>query len=622
MASLEDLLWQTMPLAGASTELKSLPSYTALPSLLSPDEIPISNLLALKKIAPSDDVTVAKPDITADDYYKPLDTAVWRWKHAGGSPSIIGDVYARSRSSKYKSYKVLDSIEFGLETADAKGALKANIRVTNPAGKQIELPLTKDFVACKFATNGGTILKDQTALWKLPARLDQGLVIALIYTLPASGDPAPMTAADAAALKDEFMPSGAAAVAAGADVHGQATANVSDARVLVILSFATCKQGDDFAPGSLVGAGRVYPHILVMASLPLAKIEATVRLNRPQKTTTEDDEVEPPADIATKSPIVYIAGDVNKQFDGADCCSGPINSVFFTDANEMSELWPMPGPPPPFWPHFFAYYLLEPFQIHGNRTFNMVSHLPANCTTREADGLITRYLAMGKGAYTKIKKLPYQGEFDNVHMAPKMVLHNVQKVTHVSETTRKEHDTTAVETDVDMGTLHLDDISMAPFCAHDCLHTHWRWGKDDTDAAQCGFDGMIPYAKPGKPLVPDNQTVQVWLSAPNQFTYTATVWAFPNQPVANGQWQVIFHHGSAYALDIVAFNLAYSAKIGVEALAGEPRFTAADGTVITAPQSWSLFYWRLRWETVIGADGKVALRERVQPVNPGAAWAL
>ena len=130
----------------------------------------------------------------------------------------------------------------------------------------------------------------------------------------------------------------------------------------------------------------------------------------------------------------------------------------------------------------------------------------------------------------KIVKTAGQGEFDNLHIAPKMVV-RPQYVT--SKRIPKEK------------LLGLDRITMAPFCFHDCLHMHVRWGAGDNDAQNRGWrDEETPNALAGAPLVPTNQKVTLNLLSPTSFEYIAEA-----QGVRAGTWQIMLHDGPADALN-------------------------------------------------------------------------
>jgi hypothetical protein len=640
MASFEELLLQTMPFAGVRNAYNNRVAAThddergdeppppvpdEFPGLFSSDPIGFGDL-KVNPLEVGESFDVEKSEIATEDYEDPHSVSIWRWKHDGTAPWIIGEIYCRARSSRYTSCKVLDSIEWGLETDKTKGTLKNCVRITNLAGKQIELPLTKDFVTFKAAIEGGEISNDQTALWKLPANLDKSLVVAFVYSLAPGQPPRAMPADEVNALEDAFMPSGDAAAATGADVHGEVSADLEHPRVLVILSLTTCKQAEDYAPGSIVGMGRFYPHMMVMSSAPLARIEGTVRLNRPEEAFRDGDSVEPPDDIGDR----FV-----DQFKGPKgCCneydghSKKIGSIFFADANDFG-ISTLKDPPLPFWSNFFSYYMLDAYPTIKDETVLAVTRFADKVGIRTKDDLVVRQPVTGPADYAKLIKMPFQGEFDNIHMAPKMKL-NRTGVKRAIYTEMDDGPNPAVNAliysrpvntfAIPLDDLKIDEISMAPFCSHDCFHTHWRWGKDAKDPAQCGFSGMVPYKIPGGPLIPSNQSLQLWLRAPNLLTYTATVWGTDKTPIAANTWQVIMHHGSAYALDITAYVMACMAKLSVDTFAGQPKFYADEAldTSVTSPMSFSLFYWRLRWYMEL-VDGKPVLKERIVHKNLRAA---
>ncbi len=92
----------------------------------------------------------------------------------------------------------------------------------------------------------------------------------------------------------------------------------------------------------------------------------------------------------------------------------------------------------------------------------------------------------------------------------------------------------------------LDDIAMAPICAHDCFHMHWRWSDfaRATDLPNLGWDAHRPYQLAGWPLVPRNQHVFLRNPTPATLYYQADA----GPEVAAGQWTIINHHGAAYLL--------------------------------------------------------------------------
>jgi hypothetical protein len=184
-----------------------------------------------------------------------------------------------------------------------------------------------------------------------------------------------------------------------------------------------------------------------------------------------------------------------------------------------------------------------------------------------------------------VHKLARQGEFDSVHIAPKMIASPsvVEKHPHLAETLR--------------------NIAMAPFCIHDCLHTHWRWYDGFRPKKwTAGWSGTAenpgdPYAEPNAPQVPPNQQVRMTLigqcGTPQGYKYDAVA----RNPQA-GKWQVIFHHGAAYALDTSAF------LGGVLPKAMQAFLMQMEGGGLVPGDwfqpRWSLFYWHLRYALLGG----------------------
>jgi hypothetical protein len=144
----------------------------------------------------------------------------------------------------------------------------------------------------------------------------------------------------------------------------------------------------------------------------------------------------------------------------------------------------------------------------------------------------------------------------------------------------------------------LDDIVMAPFCVHDCLHTHFRWGgtPDYTDKEYTrGFEGRRPFRKKGAPMVPEGQSVYIKLDSEHSFTYRAVQESTPA-----GEWETYYHHGSFYAIqaDTAPMSLVTVTVQKIAADSHEPfvmktNFYPASKTSGTL--HYSPFYWRLRY---------------------------
>jgi hypothetical protein len=242
-----------------------------------------------------------------------------------------------------------------------------------------------------------------------------------------------------------------------------------------------------------------------------------------------------------------------------------IGSALFTDRNKKENPLPIP-----LWDNFFDYYYVDP----PPGKYTLVT--PAD---RGKDRIIPYSVTVHTvcdedfappdiASLRSVRKVAGQGEFDNIHLAPKMVF------------------APNVVSDPDFRNLNLAPVTMAPFCVHDCFHMHWRWGKTYDERTTLGWDGQKPYTKAGAPMVPGNQGVVMDLLSPASLRYTATA-----EKCVAGQWQIIMHHGGAYALS--ANYKTTLAKIG-------QIFGSVDGEQppIASPDlrmTWTEYYWRLRY---------------------------
>ena len=198
-----------------------------------------------------------------------------------------------------------------------------------------------------------------------------------------------------------------------------------------------------------------------------------------------------------------------------------------------------------------------------------------------------------------VTKLPGQGAFDNIHIAQKVIFESVLK-------------------DKRWANTHPDRVSMAPFCAHDCMHTHWRWGDaGSSDRWIKGWSNGFPYSKSGSPLVPENQEVEVklvaggaprafpginaatFIASPNGFEYAATA-----HDVDMLAWQYFYHHGSGYAVHMERSFDQFAGALSVN------RY----GLV----SNWASAYMMMRYDPGL-LNLASAITERVQMVGATAA---
>jgi hypothetical protein len=655
MPSLMDYLIETMPLAGAKQALNAWNSVTTADTNevvqqkkfedLTPEEL----RAVLRYVRRDEDYNAGVPQLRADASSSPQFQPLWGWTHAASDPAKITNVWCRVRGAGFSVYKVLDTLAWGLE--DPVGTFRDVVRVTNTSGDAIELPLTPEYVHSKWVAVRGHLPDDATPLWRLEAEHDKSMVVAFVYDIdPVTGktrslrDTAKQDPQLAAAL-DEFEKAAAllspeAAQAAGEDPAGNAAdpqtsheppkttapeeapwmtlmktgllmsprgaagsvdGQVGDtcktatgpARVLIVLSLTTCKERASFEPGGVVGFARIYPHLMVLANIPLQKIEGSIHYDRPASTSARGPDGRPDT-----------AGSCCKGYDSTD---GVIDCILVADVNTDDTKPPVPMP---FWSNLFAYYQPQAYDHFANRRFKMVRPDLTSPRQIDEDDCVVRHVTPPGSTVGEVHKEPRQGEFDNVHLAPKMKLVRVSAMVFQPRPGQSQE----ISFTVDRDKMRLDDISMAPFCAHDCLHTHWRWGKPGTAKWVLGWDATGPYKVPGAPMVPQNQAVEVWFAARNAMTYHVTV-----SPPAGASfiqpytWQVLMYHGSGYAVAMDAW-LKKAVDVGFHLLAPPPDFRGEDGSIISPlDSSWSLLYWWCRYGAELTADQKwFTVKERTE----------
>lgn len=157
--------------------------------------------------------------------------------------------------------------------------------------------------------------------------------------------------------------------------------------------------------------------------------------------------------------------------------------------------------------------------------------------------------------------------------------------------------------------MKLDPIYMAPFCSHDCYHTHWRWSVNEDKEWTKGWDATGPYRKSGAPMVPENQDVALEIQGPNKVSYHAYATPLPNQKFLKYlEWQITMHHGSAYAQGIADWTSSTMASVN-SFMAREmiEFYDASDNKIDNSAR----MYWYLRYFPAI-VGGKVVAKERVE----------
>lgn len=211
----------------------------------------------------------------------------------------------------------------------------------------------------------------------------------------------------------------------------KASVKLRRARVVVCVSLVCCKERADFEPGGILGMARFYPHVMAMANVPLTQFEARIRLERPFYSPHTDDMVK----VGSRTPIENIlVADTNQKH--------------FAEGHA-------PGPPLPTWDDQFDYYEVDDTPKFFGKELRVVS---AISTEREKAGLVKRHNIAGTGS-EMVHKMPRQGAFDSIHVAPRMAAPTAGPFA-------------PVKIDPKFGSWKFDKIAMAPFCFHDCMHTH------------------------------------------------------------------------------------------------------------------------------------------------------
>jgi hypothetical protein len=640
MASLFECLLKTMPFAAveeyASANHKSFADLTAAE---------VGQFVTLLPENQGFYVELPSVDPAVDRDSQPL----WAFSYTTAHPAEVGSIYCRVHDADYVGHHVADRVAWGLE--EPGGQLDPEIRVRFQAGGEVRLALTAEYLLWAFKVNRGHLPEDASILWRLESNLDTSIVAVFLFDIdPATGqvkktdfenvqDPkrreelremsravkelgsVPDATADPP-KGDEKRPARLSAVEGdiwgvrvlrGADfwpehpeggtsncrqpagidgsVGDTVDIHTEPARLMVVFSFTTCCERADFEPGGMVGFARCYPHLLVSATVPLALIDASAHIDRPKTMSKwhEDDR------------------DMN-----ASCCKPPydgwtqdIGSLLVTDANrDANALVPLP-----YWSNMFYYYMVDPYLREGSKRYHVVrldrrdARQSAVPLARREVVLKTAVLELGSGEPSDedgiVRKEARQGMFDSIHMAPRLRLMHVSRVIDGTSFNSARYPAE------DRAAWHFDDIAMAPFCAHDCLHFHWRWGTTAERRWTKGWDAGGPYRLDGAPLVPIEQ--DVWVRFRGRASITYHVNAVNPQPYEG--WHVLMHHGFGYAVAIQAQFKAGMAMDAVDATS-QVYFLAPDGDLVEATASTSAYYWKARYAYSI-IDGRAVPRERL-----------
>ncbi|MBC7893900.1 MAG: hypothetical protein H7066_00715 [Cytophagaceae bacterium] len=385
----------------------------------------------------------------------------------------------------------------------------------------------------------------------------------------------------------------------------QAWVSIGNSRYLVILEMVTCREDNTYVPPGAIGFARMFPLVWAMANEDLERIEIQFTAQRPRHAMTHDDPT------MERDIIAKVFADVNQD-----------HVPIWPDEKHL-----------PYWQDFFEYYVLDPakeFKGREPETFDHPLQRRGEVTmvdsrqveARKIDDCVFR-LVVGTQPDRRVigssLKRPRQGQFDNVHLAPRMRVPAARGL-RPSEAARMVASIEAGSgsavvrdnaSDPSARDVFVTEIVMAPFCIHDCLHLHTRWSAGHQDKHLRGFDGFTPHATRGAPAVPANQSVFVSFPTPYTLRYRAVA-----EPAAAGEWQCFVHHGFGYVIDtwpapvLSALGIPVSGKAaldGIKVVAALNAFNHDEPLPDLSDDGdgWSRVYWRMRFG---GKDDVIAER--------------
>lgn len=530
-----------------------------------------------------------------------MDNLIWQYEHAQATPARFDHlrVWSRGMGMNYShAVPVLPRVEWG------------DVMVTHPdGGVGVEaprvvrtLPLSPEFVVGSWYVPPAAIPEQSAGFWQLPAKTDVSFVVAFAFEETYEGEIVPLDMAAIEALGDDFMPQpGGVTACLDLTIERDTVVRVciEKSRWVIFVSLTTCRELPDFAPGELVGFARFYPHLLMMSNTDMRAVEASLLLERPSHAMTHGD---PEMGSEIKALLVT---DSNKNH----------SVTRFVAATE--EL------PVPVTSNIFDYYELDPFHRFRNRAPRRLSAAereridPEELRKLDASAVedhpeqrvgevtladsrhrrprtLPNCVRRDGGDLESIRKAPRQGQFDNLHLAPRMRLEFVDRTTDPPSE------------------VLLEDIAMVFVCLHDCVHMHVRWAGWASEKILAGFDGDRPYARAGAPAVPENQTVFASFPTQHSMVYRALASECPG-----GSWTVFCHHGAGYAVDAWPTLKSRALMVGMRSSV-EDQLEPSPAYPGMPASSWAGFYWRCRW-TSDAAGGDVVV-ERL--TTPNLEWCL
>lgn len=606
MASLMRLLFDTMPLAGARRA-------AAIVDGASGDKARLATLRDHLAYCPDRSYLAAKNTGLSEDqralhrHFQPI----WSFD-ASKSLTRVQNLSVRGEQEGYKDCLVVENLEFGV---DLGSGFENVVQIDLPLRGKHKFTLTQDALIASFLARGGRSEVGDDSWWPIDAWHEFGVMHAFLYDVDLlTGNVTPATQiadpeldlfrqqlrrlqfgtslAYNGRIEDLYVdnawrevvdPTVIMAQIALDGVGGlwgsnKKTISVAPHRILICASVTMHHSNDDFTPAfrffQAAWGARLYGVIMVNSTHPTGEVVAGVRHVRP-KVTTIDGVPSAPCHCS----------EMNKE----------IGSLLVTDANagdqRYADYFSNAHPPWPAWNSIFAYYVSD-----ADRALAGASVLAVN---RDAPEREVGYLARFEDSDGRVRFEPRQGAFDNIHIAPTMRMPDISHVDVAIVRQLPTPTTVRIRVPVptsDRESWRLNNVSMAPICAHDCFHFHWRWS-DSVSAADLpamGWRRGLPYQKVGAPLVPENQNVYVCVPDARTLDYRAHCGPFN----AAGDWQIVNHHGGDYVLSTtsVVDNARYAQDVDLIATSAPVvSFVDRSGRSVGASDYWAVFYWRNRY---------------------------
>lgn len=355
-------------------------------------------------------------------------------------------------------------------------------------------------------------------------------------------------------------------------------------KFLFVVELICCEVDNRFEP---TGAGRVarfFPRSYLLANVPCSVRDATTRLLRCEHAQHCDH------------------GQHGVPAEAQDGATHEYHSGLYADSNHAPIL---KSNIPPKWPHFFNYYSFD-----DRRRYHVVKSRATG--ERQDSSSLMRFTKNPVDPFEPVLvvKVPRQGAFDNVHIAPAMIAPEVIR--------RKRQE------GPDGAHWHtLEKIMMAPVCHHDCFHMHWRWGAGLHQFEELrylkGWNAEGAYREIGAPMIPPNQDLYIQCPQSHEVLYTVEV-----EDLAPAmRWQVFLDHGAGYIVGMEdQFSLFDFTRVAAEVVLKGTNIGTMDVEPSVNLKSWAMFYWNMRYVNLAPFNwDTLAPLERLQ-FNDGQLQAL